>query len=304
MNITICPADHDIYPGIAACFLETRGPNYYSAEYYDAEWLKHNCELFAALNDNGELVGAAGLARGLWDEEKTTGCLLTIPPRFAGNGIAKLLIAHFIGILKERGAGSAKGQVVTGHTAVQNIVEGFGWIPTGFLYGARDGKNLSPAAEGKSALVLYAGAFSAKDAGTLYIHKDIADPARRMYECFGVKAEFRERGRHFESALRHIYDAHNRALYIKAAECGADLTAALNHVRGQHPGNLSVTVSLDLGSPSAIYGYEVLREAGYRFCGFDPLGTREYALFYRGGIPNQINLTAEAETMRCEVDAI
>ncbi len=38
----------------------------------------------------------------------------------------------------------------------------------------------------------------------------------------------------------------------------------------------------NLNSPSAVYGYELLRGAGYRFCGFDPLGDTERAIFFNG----------------------
>ena len=292
--MTIRPPEKGEYGQIAACFTEARGAGYYAAEYYDANWLEENCELYAAF-DGGVLAGVAGISRGLFDEEKTTGCLLTVRPGFTGRGTAKSLIDHFTGILRERGAKAVKGQVVTISSNAQRTVERCGWVPTGFLYGARHGKN---------ALVLYAAKLGASEAGTLHIHKDVVDLASRVYEGFGLKADIRGDIRRGETKLSHICDAHNRALYVHAEGCGAYLARDLESLRKKHDRTYSVSVLLNLCDVSAPYGYEALREAGYRFCGFDPLGRREYAVFYFGKDPAKMELTGRAERVRREVDSI
>jgi GNAT superfamily N-acetyltransferase len=286
MSFTIHPAQKRLYPLIAECFAEARTGDYYSPEYYDAGWLESNIELFAALNGAGELVGAAGLTHGLFNDEKTTGCLLTIRPGFTGYGIAKRLIEHFTGVLYRRGAGAVKGQVITLHTGVQKIVEDFGWIPTGFLPGARHGKN---------ALVLYTRNLSKKSVGTLYIHSDIAGLAKRMYESLGVKADIQNSGCSGESGINRLNDWHNRTVYVHAAECGVDLG---NELRER------AIVVLNLNDPSAVFGYEELRRAGYRFRGFDPAGQYEHAIFSNTDFNGDMQLTEQAETLKREVEAV
>jgi hypothetical protein len=63
-------------------------------------------------------------------------------------------------------------------------------------------------------------------------------------------------------------------------------------------------VALNLCDPSAVYGYETLRQNGFRFCGFDPLGEYEHAIFHRGDAPADMRLTVQAEKMKREADAV
>jgi hypothetical protein len=286
LSFTIHPAQKRVYPQIAECLAETRGTDYYSAEYYDAEWLESNIELFAAMNGTGELVGTAGLTNGLFNEEKTTGCLLTIRPGFTGYGIAKRLIAHFSVVLLRRDERTVKGQVVTLHTGVQRIVENFGWIPTGFLPGARHGKD---------SLVLYTANLSKNTVGTLYIHSDIAALAQCIYNSLGVKADIQNTGQCGETNISRLHDIHNQIVYIHVTQCGEDLENEL--------GERAIVV-LNLCDPSAIYGYEALRRAGYRFYGFDPLGQYEHAIFYNGFFDKNMQLTEQVKILKREVNAI
>ena len=285
----IRPPAKDEFKQVINCLIETRGADYYSALYYDMKWLDRNIELFAAFDETGELAGIAGLSQGLFNTEKTTGCLLTVRPAFSKHGIAKQLIVHFTDVLKKRGAGAVKGQVVTTHTEAQNIVESLGWIPTGFLYGARHGKN---------ALALYTGKLSGKDVGPLYIHKDITDIARFVYDKLGVTADIQNAGQSGETRVSRVFDAHNRLLYIGAAECGAECGDDFESSPEEN-----TIVMLNLNDPSAVYGYESLREAGYAFCGFDPLGECEQAVFYQGNAPGDMELTEQAMMIRDEVQS-
>ncbi|MCL2488410.1 MAG: GNAT family N-acetyltransferase [Oscillospiraceae bacterium] len=271
------------YEQVVNCLIEARGTEYYSAEYYNARWLEANIEIFAAFDDNGELKGVSGLSRGLFNDHKTTGCLLTVRPGFTGNGMGIRLVSHFTDVLRGRGAGTVKGQAATTHTAAQRITERLGWTPTGFLPGARHGKN---------ALVLYTGNLSVKDAGTLYIHDEIAGPACWMYDKLGVKADIKTNGQPGETRVCCVRDAHNRTVYIHALECGADLPKE------------QAIVALNLRDPSAVYGYESLRQNGFCFCGFDPLGQYEHAILYKGKAESDMQLTGQAEKMKQEAERI
>jgi len=286
LSFPIHPVQKTVYPLIAECFVEARGADYYSAEYYDAGWLESNIELFAAFNGTGELVGTAGLTHGLFNDEKTTGCLLTIRPGFTGYGIAKRLIKHFSDVLHRRDSRVVKGQVVTLHDGVQRIVEKAGWIATGFLPGARHGKN---------ALVLYTGNLSKENAGSLYVHPDIAGLAEQIYDSLGVKVNIQNTGQCGQTRINRFHDTHNRTLYIHATECGA----GFNHELRER----SIVV-LNLNDPSAIYGYEALRSAGYCFCGFDPLGQYEHAIFYNTVFNGDMQMSEQVKILKQEVDSI
>ena len=291
LSFTIHPAQKKIYPLIADCLAEMRGVDYYSAEYYDAAWLEANIELFAAFNGTGELVGTAGITYGLFNDEKTTGCLLTIRPGFTGYGIAKRLIKHLSDVLHKRNAKVVKGQVVTLHDGVQRIIEKAGWIPTGFLPGARHGKN---------ALVLYTGKLSkdklSKDnTAALYIHPDITCLAERMYNSLGVRVNMQNTRQCGETRISRFHDTHNHTYYIHVAECGAGF---------EHELREQAIVVLNLNDPSAVYGYEALSGAGYRFCGFDPLGQYEHAIFYNTDFNGDMQMTEQVKILKQEVGSV
>jgi hypothetical protein len=58
---------------------------------------------------------------------------------------------------------------------------------------------------------------------------------------------------------------------------------------------------LNINHPSAVYGYQMLRKAGYKFCGFDPLGPYEYIVLYNGRAALAEIITAEKlETLLTE----
>ncbi len=301
MEMTIRPPAGGEFARVVECLTETRGPSYYTAEYYDEAYLRSGAtELFAAFDKNGEVMGFAGLSEGLFNTMRTTGCLLTVRPGFSGQGVAKSLIGHFTGVLRERGALAVKGQAVSRHPVAQAIVESMGWTPTGFLYGARDNRNNTPPGEGKSALVLYTKELAPCDAGTLYVHPRMMDFAERIY----TRAELYPKGQMMETILRCHRDIHNRALYLQALECGGDLLGKIADACARNPELTCVTVALNLGSPSAIPGAELLWDAGWRFCGIDPCGEYEHALFFSGDAGSALCLTEQAQRIQREADAL
>jgi GNAT superfamily N-acetyltransferase len=293
-SFEIRPPAKEEYKQIVSCFTETRGPGYYGADYYCADWLAGNFE-FAAAFEREKIAGVAGLSSGLFNNEPTTVSLLTVRPSYSGKGLAGCLVSHLHHVLRERGAQAVKGQVVTLHTGVQSVVERLGWIPTGFLYGARHGEN---------ALVLYTGTLSATNAGTLYTHREFEGLAGDMYDCLGIKVKLLVDGKKGKTVIEHFHDGHNRVLYINISGCGTDMVAELNELQQRYMDKASVTITLDLRDPSAVYGYESLRGAGFRFCGLDPLGQRENAVFCSGIEPVDMQLSEQAKKLKNEVDLI
>jgi GNAT superfamily N-acetyltransferase len=305
MGITIRQPRQGEYGGVVGCLRETRGPRYYGGEYYDESYLAGgDVEIFAAFDESGGVAGFAGLSAGLFNAERTTGCLLTVRPEFRGQGIAKALIGHFTGRLRERGALVVKGQAVSSHIVAQKMIEAQGWVPTGFLYGARDNKNQHPSGTGKSALVLYTGKLGAIGRKTVYVCERLGGRASAVYGQLGIEADIVLKGRPGRTALNRFCDEHNRCLYVQAERCGDDLPERLAGLRAEHGAADCVTVALNLADPSAAPGAALLLEAGYEFCGFDPAGQFEHAIFFAGAGAGSLNLTEKAEKLRYGVEAI
>jgi GNAT superfamily N-acetyltransferase len=305
MGVTIRQPRRGEYRGVIDCLRETRGPRYYSREYYDETFLAGgDVEVFAAFDKGGKVAGFAGLSAGLFNAERTTGCLLTVRPEFSGQGIATALIRHFTDRLRERGSIAVKGQAVSSHTVAQKIVESQGWGPTGFLYGARDNKNHTASGAGKSALVLYTGMLSVSEVKAIYVCDKLAELAQSVYSQLGVVADIIGEGRLGLTELKHIRDEHNRCLYVQAARCGEDLPQRLAGLREGNSAADSVTVALNLSDPSAVPGAGMLMDAGYQFCGFDPMGQYEHAVFFAGEGADSLKLTETAEKLKRVVEAI
>jgi hypothetical protein len=113
-----------------------------------------------------------------------------------------------------------------------------------------------------------------------------------MYDKLNVRADIKTGGRRGKTRIRRVDDTHNRTVYIHALECGIGF-----------PEERSI-VALNLRDPSAVYGYEALRQDGFRFCGFDPLGEYEHAILYKGKAGLDMRLTEQAEKMKREAERI
>ncbi len=266
------------------CIAGARGVNYYSSRYSDPAYLfggEH--EVFAAFDASGEMMGITGISRAPFDMERSMLSLLNIRPEFTGNGAAKALLKHTVDLLAARGARCIKGQVVTRHAQVQGILERLGMSPAGVLYGVRDGNNASPVIEGKCPLIQIVRNISAQRLPPLFVHEAVAGFAQKVYAELNLNPELITSGWPGQSLIEHSYDVHDSVLWAYAGECGASLAEKLQKLmeRYQSP-RMTTTVFLNLNSPSAIYGYEALRGEGYKFCGFDPLGDTERAIFYKG----------------------
>jgi len=298
------------YEQVITCIREARGSYYYDACYYDIDYLRGGGhEFFAAFNEDGEMMGVTGLSVAPFESEKTTLSILNIRPSYTGRGIATGLLTYSTELLEARGAQSVKGYTVTRYPSIQRVLENLGLIPTGVLTGIRNGYNATPVIHGKCALAIYARSFTIQETGTLYVHTDAAGLAAKVYFDLGIKAEFKAAGKYGKSnVINHYHDAHDDVLLIQVTQSGCGLIESLGELARQYrhspqhlscapsgrsscPDNncggyssLAELVFLSLNDPSAIYGYESLRDAGYHFCGFDPLGEFEHAVFFKGNI--------------------
>jgi len=282
----IRPPKSNEYEQVIRCLKEARGANYYSTKFYDIDYLRGGeHELFAAFDDKGEMTGVTGLSLTPFEKDKITLSLLNIRPQYTGQGIGTELLTYTTNLLKSRSAKSVKGHVVTRYTSIQKVLEKLDLKPTGILKGIRDGRNITPPIQGKCALAIYVRGFISKLPKTLYVHNDIIDLAKHVYSNLDVDVLLTSDGKCDSiSEVDSYYDSHDNVLsvHIKSCVCESGLCLDDFAVNYRSSENLTELVFLNLYSPSAICGYTSLINNGYFFCGFDPLGEFENAVFYKG----------------------
>ncbi|MCL2048382.1 MAG: GNAT family N-acetyltransferase [Defluviitaleaceae bacterium] len=232
-------------------------------------------------------------------------CLLSVMPSFLGKGVASALLEHVRDTLRGRDVPAVKAKVVTDSAAVQHILEKLGFTPTGLLLGVKDGINKPIPTNDKNSLAVYVANKAVKDVGVLYIPVGLHAMAEGVYGELGVvvccmaEASSPCRGRTCPSrvpqdcsveastphdmqggqspSLQQNFDEHNKVLYTQILHFDDSTLSAL-----ERDGATSI-VLLNINHPSAITGFNALQNAGYKFCGFDPLGsTCENVIFYKG----------------------
>ena len=285
-------AQHGDYTEIAACLAEVRGADYYTAQIYNPMHLRDSgrYKFFTAKTESGELAGSIGISEGLFDETLCVVGMLAIKMRFTGMGIGTALCIKAFEYARQQNIPSAKGHLALDHEKVQKALERQSCIPTGLLFGVRDCAKGNPveAVHGdRRSLVIYTKQGAKQDAGRLYITGELQGIARDVYNRLGVSFSLDDRsvaGSH--SVIGHFTDSHHGVLYIQVKECGIDLSENIFALLAsiEQLGCSTATLLLDINHPSAAYGCELLRDMGFLFSGFDPLGREceHIILHYKG----------------------
>jgi len=286
LSFKIKPLKSGDYEQAVICIREARGSAYYSEKFYDAEYLqKEEHELYAAFDDSGVMAGVTGISAAPFENEKSMLSLLNIRPSYTGHGIGSALLSYTTGILQYRGVKAVKGQVVTKYASIQRVLEGLGLRPAGMLHGIRDGQNVTPPVIEKFGLAVYVRNFKVKSIEKMYVHNDIVNIAEKVYTDIGVSLSLQNSGKNGSvNDIRKFYDSHDNVLYSQINECSYELAENLDSLAGKYqaPGGLTQLVFLNLCSPTAFCGYESLKRGNYIFCGFNPLGENESAVFFKG----------------------
>lgn len=291
-RFTIRSAVNNDYEDIVRCLEEVRGGTYYDKRIYSAEHLRESREItfFVATVDGYGIGAVVGASKGFFEDSSDVLCMLAVKSRFTGCGIATALVQTDEEYLLGKNIPSMKAHVVTGTSGVQSIVEKLGFMPTGILLGVRDnskGQLDGSIRSDKRALAIYAKKHAKRDAGNIFIHKSISGIAEEVYKSLGASVMLS--GSCGETApasvVESFYDEHHSVVYVRVLECGNDLENKIEEIVRKYDCSplLTATLYLNVGSPSSIRGFELLRKMGFIFCGFDPLnGRHEYAVMYYG----------------------
>lgn len=302
--IVIRKPSPDSYSAVKTCISEAAGENYYSEEHM-SKLFSSSFELDAVFNPDDEMIGIAGISQGIFNTEMSTLSTLNIRSGYTGLGVATALLSHIVSKLRKRNVRAIKGNSVAWHTSSQHILEQLGLRPTGLLFGIKDGMNSNPKHHGKRSLAVYVDSVSVHDAGTLYIHEALAQKIRFVYAGIKVKAQILTDGKCGNATvLKHKYNEHDDTLNIQVLESAEDLVEKINDfIRQYETGRSAVVIYMNLCTPTAVFGSELMLKSGFRFCGADPLGEGEHALFHCGdaGDMNELRMSEILEEFWREV---
>ena len=288
MNITIKPLSALNADEAIDCIITSRGKDYYKQEYYNKDFLLDSDfnKTYAAHNESGKMTGIICLSRGLFDDSISVISTLNVCPKFTGMGIGRSLIRFITDIASKQDITCMKGQAVTTHALLQRFLEDYGLRPTGFLFGARSGKNLHPPTDIRNSLVILVRKVTAGNTGRIYVHSNISGLASSIYNALDVEVELISDKQKIPELnktgiLEYIYDEHDDILYTQVIEYGADTEQKLNALTDLYcdPSSKTAITYINMRNPSAIHGYESMLNSGWFFSGFYPLGLHENMIF-------------------------
>ena len=118
--------------------------------------------------------------------------------------------------------------------------------------------------------------------GALYVPPRLTDFVKQIYAELGAEAEINNSGEPAGDTgiVECEQDEYHKTLYAYIKVSGRDLTEEMAAVESGYTDSLQTSVVfLNIQDPAAVYGFEALKEAGYKFAGLKPLcGEHEYII--------------------------
>jgi N-acetylglutamate synthase-like GNAT family acetyltransferase len=286
-EINFIKGEHAAY-GAVQCMLSTYGKdNYFNPDMLDEQRVKssirdNSLETFIGETENRTPVITLSARINPFFEQATELCALAINNEHRGFNLGSAIINHLV---SEYNEALLLTRVIILHKAVANILEAHGFVPFGFKFGAINGKTHLSELNLKSQKLTFAVYVRNNGQSTvkpLYIPEKLTQFTRERYSALGITAEIncKQVQPCAETQTEYLQDEYNHALSIFVFKCGQDLTKRIGEIEKSYTSKLqTIDLYLNINEPSAVYGYEALVKAGYKFAGLMPLcGEYEYII--------------------------
>ena len=295
------PGDEE---GFRACIEDYYGGGYPYPEYFEPGFLAGKCAagdmlvLCGVRSDTGEIVNTCAIR--LDGEFPGTGLMLlrVVKPACQGLGIGREQERIQLEYAKPLPAASLYADVMTQDCVSQHGLETSGFVLTGLRPGLYDAAEMLPGFEWRPGARLSQAVmcrrWALSDAGELFCPAEHRAAAERVYAALGAAARFTDAvpgAVRAESELTEEYDPRHRGRVLIVRAAGEDLPKRLAALPAD---DAAAVCYLNLKSPGAERAYAALREAGFSFAGFKPLGPgEEFMLLARvsGGWRDTLHLT-------------
>jgi len=277
------------------CLLSVFGSkeNYYHPERFDAEYLENEIEkgnlvlYVGKTKEDGVSVPVItiSLLKSLYFNKAYEFSTLAVYEKYRGFHASEAFTKMVLEDITKKGESLFYAYAVMFHPHSTITLYENGFVPTGFVPGiSRADKFLSQLKlnSQKHTYAIFVKNDKTVTLEPIYVPLQLADLTREVYESLGESPVIETAG---DSAARtvteHNYDSINETLFVYVFECGTDLPDTVNRLQVEYNTSLfSSIIFLNINEPSAVYGFEVLKNLGYAFNGFMPLcGKCEFAVF-------------------------
>lgn len=310
-----------------SCLISAYGEenNYVKPEMFDKNYLldgikRDKMRVFAAVAADGTPAVAVTLFRQPYFENAWEMGAAAVSNSYKGFHLASAIVRHILNKFENASQPLFYAHATLFYTRAGMALEDNGFVPTGFLYAVCDaGKHMSQLnfTSLKHTLALYIRNNGTTDVGKLYVPEHLAEFIMELYGALGISPVLVRSGSSRDasgpdatkrdisipgnpSQLSYEQDEYHLTLYIYIMTCGVDLKSRLKAIECQYTQKLqSMVLHLNINDPGAVYGYEMLKDSGYKFSGIKPLcGDHEYLLMSKFGS----SLISTAELQMTDLD--
>lgn len=305
------------FDGIRECLQAVYKGEYLLPAALEPGYLEHRSQtedyhLYVAAAADGTVAAQIGYYTHPWFPDCREQTILAVRPEYRSFGLGGFLIEMMARISDEIGSGMTFGRVLTHTPFSQRCFDKLGYTPCGFWFSEHDNKIQAPSFN--NATCKLSTAIYAKPAAILercvHVPPLLAPMAERIFKSLGLPAqvicETQDAVPETSSLTLRVNDIHCTC-FLTVDSCGADLhTAADKLLKPCEDGRHTFVLFLNMGSPTALYGYSALRRLGFCFAGFFPASPgNEYILMCRWGAepfrPHEMKLTAPAQALLDEI---
>ena len=277
---------------------EEYGDTYYRREYYDRELLSETTEngellLFLACCGD-ELCGIQSIIHHP-GETRLEAASQIFRKAFRGYGLPYELVKYTYMIAGLLHPSCIYASTVVFHNITQKMCEKIGMTPVAFNFGSHLTSKMSNSfmlgSSEKYAQAILIMPIDKRDAGNIYIHRDIERTVERLYRALGVDYNIISAADpdHEEERTDLTVSVNDReeSISILIRTIGRDLMERIRDILAGHSGKYWTTqLILPVNSPCALSAYEELSKEGFFFTGIRALcsGVEQIYMQYTGKV--------------------
>ena len=294
-EFTLRPFCCDDVKAVIQCVKDEYDDTYYRREYYDEKLLVEMTEsggLYLYLACCGdELCGIQSIVSHAPEDTRLEAASQIFRKKFRGYGLPYELVKYTYDVARSLSPSSIYASTVVFHNITASMCEDAGMVPVAFNLGSHITSKMHNSYmlgnSEKYAQAILILPVAKKDAGTVYVHSDIAGVVNRLYLQLGVKADIKstyqatEDAAHLNpAALKVSVNEREQSVSIRVVETGSDLITRVREIMSSYTGELwTFQLILPVDEPCAIREYEELVKEGFFFAGLRPLCCEKEQIF-------------------------
>ena len=293
------PGDEE---AVSECVREEYGDTYYRREYYDKELLHEQIDagklfLFMAFCGD-DICGIQSIISHGPEETRMEAASQIFRKAYRGYGLPYELVKYTYEAAKALGPSCIYASTVVFHSITQKMCEDAGMIPVGFNLGShltsKMQNSYSLGSSEKYAQAILILPVKKKEAGEIYIHSDIADTVRKLYEKLNTSVKIisnapldPDEQAPEKTILTISVNDREQSISIKIKSIGKDLIDRLREIKSHYSGKYwTIQLILPVDKSLALSAYEKLKDEDFFFTGIRPLCSEKEQIFmqYTGDV--------------------